>query len=239
MNFVINKALNRVRTASSTLSSRFDTFRRMTTDISKRKFACWIFFSLGLASLSFSSPQDSKALTGFTEDRYTNIWKKNPFVRSSAPVEEATGLAVQYSVAGFSEPDLVILIDKTSQKRVVVKKGESNSQGLSVVSVQPSEKHSKASIVIKKGDEQATIQMDETLVANAGNGGGGMMPGMPPMMNPMSSGMPRPQQTFIPPPAQPQIQPNPLGANTQRPQPVQRRRIIVPTPPAQKTAPTK
>lgn len=172
---------------------------------------------------SLSAADTQTIPTAFPIERYESLWKHSPFTLTSVEETETDqGFGQFFALAGVARigsDDLVTLLDKRTQERLLIS-AKLDSRGFQLVSVQSDHDILKVAVKIKKGAEVATLKFDPALLAaRASNQPAG------------------PSYTNAPPPqvqsAVPTISTTPA---TERPPPVTgevRRRVVIPSQPPQ------
>ncbi len=132
-------------------------------------------------------PEDELVPPPFPLSRYEALWKRSPFqLESVAPPVESAGLAQRYALTGLAEvggEPIAFLMERSTQQRMMIKKGASEG-GLTLVQVDvAADKYSNSTATVRQGAEVGVVKFDA---------------GPPPMAVP---GM------AMPVPAPPQIQP--------------------------------
>lgn len=101
--------------------------------------------------------------------KYSALWERNPFAIASAEDAPRPGFAQNLAVvavAKIGEETLVTLLDRQTQERHIVD-SNNGSQGMRVVSVIMDSDPLKISVILRKGNETATVGFDRTQIAAA------------------------------------------------------------------------
>ena len=193
----------------------------------------------------------------FPLSRYEELWKKSPFqLESVAPPVESAGLAQRYALTGIAEisgEPIAFLMERATQRRLMVRKDGAGSGDLALVQIDVSaKKYDDSTVTVRQGAEVGVVKFDAGPAMPAAAMAQGMVPpqvqpGNPAMLvppqSPQAPGQPG-QMAGIPPqvapgmvppvpgpgvPANGQVQPP--GQPQMPPPRVIRRRAIVPAAP--------
>lgn len=136
--------------------------------------------------------------TPYPISRYEPLWKRSPFVLSTAAAASPIQLAQQYTLGGFAiinnEPYITV-VETATQRRYLVSKSPSKEHRLVLISISDNpDKPLESSATISINGAPQTITFDKNAIAIAGSG---FNPSMIQSINPL----------------------NPQGINQQIPQP--------------------
>ena len=176
-------------------------------------------------------------------DRYQHIWKRSPFiVETKTEVVTSPGLASKYmlkAIAWANKSPMVFLLDNSepdpNKNRFILAQAKPDRiRNLELVSVQLDKDPRKSTALIRQGGEQASLQLDVSMLPPPGPGssisvGGVIQP---------SRDYAQPTNAYVPPPPVGQMAPPPSGivpiapnpGGAQVPPPTTTRRIIRPQP---------
>lgn len=193
----------------------------------------------------------------FPLSRYEDLWKKSPFqLESVAPPVESAGLAQRYALTGIAEisgEPIAFLMERATQRRMMVRKDGAGSGDLALVQIDVSpKKYDDSTVTVRQGAEVGVVKFDAGPAMPAPAMAQGMVPpqvqpGNPAMLVPpqppqvpgqsgqMAGVPPQTAPGVVPPvpgpgvPANGQVQPP--GQPQMPPPRVIRRRAIVPAAP--------
>jgi hypothetical protein len=168
------------------------------------------------SSAEEETPSEPVIYQDFPVDRYQPLWAKSPFTLESVEVAPQAGFAddlALIAVVTLADTPYATIMNKKTQQRSMVTSKE-NKDGISLVSLNRSDKLEATSVVLKKGGETGTISYDPNLLR---------APAVP------AAAPPPPQANQ---PSQPTRVSGRSGGPPPRPaSPTRRRRIIVPSQP--------
>ena len=193
----------------------------------------------------------------FPLSRYEELWKKSPFqLESVAPPVESAGLAQRYALTGIAEisgEPIAFVMERATQRRIMVRKDGAGSGDLALVQIDVSpKKYDDSTVTLRQGAEVGVVKFDAGPAMPAPAMAQGMVPpqaqpGNPAMLVPPPApqipGQPG-QMAGVPPQAAPGVVPpvpgpgvpatgqvQPPGQPQMPPPRVIRRRAIVPAAP--------
>jgi hypothetical protein len=111
-----------------------------------------------------AEPEDDLVPPPFPLARYEALWKRSPFqLESVAPPVESAGLAQRYALTGLAEvggEPIAFLMERSTQQRMMIKKGASEG-GLTLVQVDvATDKYSNSTATIRQGAEVGVVKFD-------------------------------------------------------------------------------
>jgi hypothetical protein len=204
-----------------------------------------------------AAPTEDIVPPPFPISRYEELWKKSPFqLESVAPPVESAGLAQRYALTGIAEisgEPIAFIMERATQRRIMVRKDGSGSGDLALVQIDVApKKYDDSTVTLRQGAEVGVVKFDAGPAMAAPPMAQGMVPpqvqpGNPAMLvppqPPPTPGQPG-QMAGVPPQAAPGVVPTVPGPgvpnNGQVQQPGQpqmppprviRRRAIVPAAP--------
>jgi hypothetical protein len=101
----------------------------------------------------------------FPLSRYEELWKKSPFqLESVAPPVESAGLAQRYALTGIAEisgEPIAFLMERATQRRLMVRKDGAGSGDLALVQIDVSaKKYDDSTVTVRQGAEVGVVKFD-------------------------------------------------------------------------------
>lgn len=159
-----------------------------------------IFCALTASRLYIVSARaEEKAIPqGYTAERYSALWERSPFTIASAadaaPAEPVAAKLVLAGVVKIGSDDIVTLLNKDSQERILVTQTP-NAQGYKLVSVEQNSDPLKVVATLQKGTESIKVRFDPSqfVVQSSSQP---QPPGQNPLPNANLPGMPVPARSL-------------------------------------------
>ena len=135
----------------------------------------------------------------FPLSRYEDLWKKSPFqLESVAPPVESAGLAQRYALTGIAEisgEPIAFVMERATQRRLMVRKDGSGSGDLALVQIDvSSKKYDDSTVTIRQGAEVGVVKFDTGPAMPAPAMAQGMVPPQVQPGNPAMLVPPQPPQ---------------------------------------------
>lgn len=106
----------------------------------------------------------------FPVERYEALWTRSPFALSSVSEQAAaTGFGEHLALVGYARigsTDLVTIVDKQSQKRLLVTM-QPGPENIRLVSLETNQDRTRVTAVLQKGEEKAVVKFDLDLLKSA------------------------------------------------------------------------